>query len=193
MSARAGAPTFTSTGDVFLVENDTPMDDISVDRSVLSKFEQNITLVDSMCKKSADFLDHIVDNIGTTGDKKFHVASYLKQFFNAEIRGGKSIGNALTTFKALGKFYHEKMNAVIDKLKSDKTIMERRKQLYDGLEYLEKNEQKFVAMLTLYIKIIECKDLVMEQLDHLETFKTYVNTFAPKLQKRYGIRKTLLR
>jgi hypothetical protein len=54
--------------------------------------------------------------------------------------------------------------------------MERRKQLYDGLEYLEKNEQKFVAMFTLYIKIIECKDLVMEQLDHLETFKTYVQT-----------------
>ena len=52
--------------------------------------------------------------------------------------------------------------------------MQRRQQLYDGLEYLEKNEQNFIAMLTLYIKIIECKDLVMEQLDHLETFKTYV-------------------
>ena len=176
MSARAGAPTFTSPGDVFLVENDTPMDDISVDRSVLSKFEQNITLVDSMCKKSADFLDHLVDNMGTTGDKKFHVASYLKQFFNAEIRGGKSIGSAQTTLKALGEFYHEKMMAVIDKLKSDKTITERRKQMYDGIQYLEDNADKFTAMLTLYTKIIECKDLVMEQLDHLETFRTYVQT-----------------
>ena len=118
MSARAGAPTFKSTGDVFLVENDTPMDDISVDKSILAKFEQNITLVDAMCKKSGEFLDHIVDNIGTSGDKKFHVASYLKQFFNAEIRGGKSIGNAITTFKALGEFYHEKMNVIIGKLLS---------------------------------------------------------------------------
>jgi hypothetical protein len=143
---------------------------------VLSKFEQNITLVDAMCKKSATFLDHIVDNIGTTGDKKFHVASYLKQFFNAEIRGGKSIGNPVTTLKALGTFYKEKMDGIISKLKSDKAIMQRRQQLYDGLEYLEKNEQNFIAMLTLYIKIIECKDLVMEQLDHLETFKTYVQT-----------------
>ena len=176
MTAKAGAPRMKSTSEVFLVENDTPMDDISVDRSTLSKFEQNVSIVESMCKKSEVFLDHLVDNMGTTGDKKFHVASYLKQFFNAEIRGGRSIGNAQTTLKALGKFYHEKMMAVIDKLKSDKTIMERRKQMYDGIEYLEKNEQNFVAMLTLYTKIIECKDLVMAQLDHLETFKTYVQT-----------------
>ena len=176
MTAKAGAPRMKSTSEVFLVENDTPMDDISVDRSTLSKFEQNVSIVESMCKKSEVFLDHLVDNMGTTGDKKFHVASYLKQFFNAEIRGGRSIGNAQTTLKALGKFYHEKMMAVIDKLKSDKTIMERRKQMYDGIEYLEKNEQNFVAMLTLYTKIIECKDLVMSQLDHLETFKTYVQT-----------------
>ena len=176
MTAKAGAPKMKSTSEVFLVENDTPMDDISVDRSTLSKFEQNVSIVESMCKKSEVFLDHLVDNMGTTGNKKFHVASYLKQFFNAEIRGGRSIGNAQTTLKALGKFYHEKMMAVIDKLKSDKTIMERRKQMYDGIEYLEKNEQNFVAMLTLYTKIIECKDLVMSQLDHLETFKTYVQT-----------------
>ena len=176
MTAKAGAPKMKSTSEVFLVENDTPMDDISVDRSTLSKFEQNVSIVESMCKKSEVFLDHLVDNMGTTGNKKFHVASYLKQFFNAEIRGGRSIGNAQTTLKALGEFYHEKMMAVIDKLKSDKTIMERRKQMYDGIEYLEKNEQNFVAMLTLYTKIIECKDLVMSQLDHLETFKTYVQT-----------------
>ena len=175
-TAKAGAPKMKSTSEVFLVENDTPMDDISVDRSTLSKFEQNVSIVESMCKKSEVFLDHLVDNMGTTGNKKFHVASYLKQFFNAEIRGGRSIGNAQTTLKALGEFYHEKMMAVIDKLKSDKTIMERRKQMYDGIEYLEKNEQNFVAMLTLYTKIIECKDLVMSQLDHLETFKTYVQT-----------------
>ena len=176
MTAKAGAPRMKPTADVFLVDNDTPMDDISVDRSVLSKFDQNISLVETMCNKSGDFLDHLVDNMGTTGDKRFHVASYLKQFFNAEIRGGKSIGSAESTLKALGTFYHEKMMAVIDKLKSDKTITQRRQQMYDGIQYLEDNADKFTAMLTLYTKIIECKDLVMAQLDHLETFRTYVQT-----------------
>ena len=176
MTARAGAPKMKPTPDVFLVDNDTPMDDISVDRSILSKFEQNISLVETMCNKSGDFLDHLVDNMGTTGDKKFHVASYLKQFFNAEIRGGKSIGSAESTLKAIGEFYHSKMMAIIDKLKSDKTIMERRQQMYAGIQYLEDNADKFTAMLTLYTKIIECKDLVMAQLDHLETFRTYVQT-----------------
>ena len=37
-----------------------------------------------MCKKSGTFLDHLVENMGTKGDKKFHVASYLKQFFNGD-------------------------------------------------------------------------------------------------------------
>ena len=136
MTAKAGAPRMKPTADVFLVDNDTPMDDISVDRSILSKFEQNISLVETMCNKSGDFLDHLVDNMGTTGDKKFHVASYLKQFFNAEIRGGRSIGNPVTTLKALGAFYKEKMDGIISKLKADKAIMQRRQQLYDGLEYL---------------------------------------------------------
>ena len=66
--------------------------------------------------------------------------------------------------------------AIIDKLKADKTIMQRRQQMYTGMQYLEDNADKFTAMLTLYTKIIECKDLVMAQLDHLETFKTYVQT-----------------
>ena len=139
MTAKAGAPKMKPTADVFLVDNDTPMDDISVDKSTLSKFQQNISQVETLCNQSADFLDHLVDNMGTTGDKKFHVASYLKQFFNAEIRGGKSIGSAQSTLKALGAFYHEKMMAIIDKLKSDKTIMQRRQQMYDGLQYLEDN------------------------------------------------------
>ena len=78
MTAKAGAPKMKPTADVFLVDNDTPMDDISVDKSTLSKFEQNISIVESMCKTSGDFLDHLVENMGTTGDKKFHVASYLK-------------------------------------------------------------------------------------------------------------------
>ena len=178
MSAAAGAPVdqFSKTTDVAVIKNDTPINDVAMDKMHLQTFTNNVREIESMCKKSGDFLDHLVDNMGTTGDKKFHVASYLKQFFNAEIRGGKSIGNAQTTLKALGEFYHSKMMAIIDKLKADKTIMQRRQQMYTGMQYLEDNADKFTAMLTLYTKIIECKDLVMAQLDHLETFKTYVQT-----------------
>ena len=152
------------------------MNDIAIDESTLTKFKANVSDIEKLCSESGQFLDTLVSNMGTTGDKKFHVASYLKQFFNAEIRGGRSIGDPVTTLKALGAFYKEKMEGIIAKLKSDKAIMQRRQQLYDGLGYLEKNKENFIAMLTLYIKIIECKDLVMEQLDHLETFKTYVQT-----------------
>ena len=47
--------------------------------------------------------------MGTTGDKKYHVASYLKQFFNAEIKASRTITDPKKALKSLGEFYHGKM------------------------------------------------------------------------------------
>ena len=49
--------------------------------------------------------------------------------------------------KSLGQFYHEKMGKEVSKMKSVQKQAERRKQLlYDGLDILSDNEQKFHAM-----------------------------------------------
>ena len=178
MTARGGAPTaqFTQSDNVLVVENDTEMSDVSVDTSKLKKFEANVTVIGKMCQKSGKFLDHLVENMGTSGDKKFHVASYLKQFFNAEIKASRSITDPKKALKQLGTFYHEKMNKEVSKMKSVQKQAERRTQLYDGLGYLEDNEQAFHAMFNLYRKIQENKTIVIEALDNLETFRTFVRT-----------------
>ena len=178
MTAKGGAPTaqFSKSENVVVVENDTEMSDVSVDASKLKKFEANVTIIAQMCKKSGTFLDHLVENMGTKGDKKFHVASYLKQFFNAEIKASRSITDPKKALKSLGKFYHEKMGKEVNKMKSVQKQAERRKQLYDGLGYLENNEQEFHAMFNLYRKIQENKTIVIEALDNLETFRTFVRT-----------------
>ena len=129
-----------------------------------------------MCAICGPFLDELVDNIGTTGDKKFHVASFLKQFFNSEIKQARTITNVQTTMKRLGSFYHEKMMKEIDKVKSDKAKTAKRMLLYSGLEYIEQHQREFNAMLAMYKKMQEAKQLVIDQLDHLETFRTYVQT-----------------
>ncbi len=178
MTAKGGAPTaqFTKSDTVVVVENDTEMSDVSVDTSKLKKFEANVTIIGQMCQKSGAFLDHLVENMGTSGDKKFHVASYLKQFFNAEIKASRSITDPKKALKQLGEFYHEKMNKEVSKMKSVQKQAERRTQLYDGLGYLEDNEQAFHAMFNLYRKIQENKTIVIEALDNLETFRTFVRT-----------------
>jgi hypothetical protein len=116
--------------------------------------------------------------MGTTGNAKYHIASYLKQFFNDEVKKQNTI-DPTKAFKDLGKFYHTKMTAVIDKLKSPAAKTDKRNLMYAGLKYLEDNEREFKAMLALYKKIQENKQLVIDELDRVENLgpiKYFVKT-----------------
>ena len=175
MSAKAGAHV-ESTKDCVCIQNDTPIQDVGMNASDFKKFEGNVQIIAAMCKKSGAFLDELVAGSGTTGNKKFYVGSFVKTFFNAEIKASRTINDPKAALKSLGQFYHEKMNKEVSKMKSVQKQAERRKQLYDGLTYLEDNEQKFHAMFALYRKIQESKQLVIDALDKLEKFKTYVQT-----------------
>ena len=176
MNAKAGADVSSDIQGCVVINNDTPMTDVSVPAQTLKKFEGNLLIIEKMCRTSGKFLDHLVDNMGTTGNAKYHVASYLKQFFNAEIKESRRINDPKVALKSLGAFYHEKMNKEVSKMRSVQKQAERRKQLYDGLTYLEENEKEFHAMFALYRKIQESKQLVISALDKLEKFKTYVQT-----------------
>ena len=178
MTASAGAPTseFSKTTDCVVIENDTPMADVAVPTNTLQLFERNTNTIESMCKKSGKFLNTLVDNMGTSGDKKFHIASYLKQFFNNEIKEGRSISDSQKAIKSIGEFYRTKMNKEVEKMKSVQKQAERRKQMYDGMAYLEDNITEFDAMFTLYRKMQENKEIVIKALDNLETFRTFVQT-----------------
>ena len=175
MSAKAGAHV-ESSKDCVCIQNDTPIQDVGMNASDFKKFEGNVQIIEQMCKKSGAFLDELVAGSGTTGDKKFYVGSFVKTFFNAEIKASRTINDPKAALKSLGQFYHEKMNKEVSKMKSVQKQAERRKQLYDGLTYLEDNEQRFHAMFALYRKIQESKQLVIDALDKLESFKTYVQT-----------------
>ena len=176
MNAKAGADVSSDIQGCVVINNDTPMADVSVPAQTLKKFEGNLLIIEKMCRTSGKFLDHLVDNMGTTGNAKYHVASYLKQFFNAEIKESRRINDPKVALKSLGTFYHEKMNKEVTKMRSVQKQAERRKQLYDGLTYLEENEKEFHAMFALYRKIQENKQIVIDALDNLESFKTFVQT-----------------
>ena len=176
MNAKAGADVSSDIQGCVVINNDTPMTDVSVPAQTLKKFEGNLLIIEKMCRTSGKFLDHLVDNMGTTGNAKYHVASYLKQFFNAEIKESRRINDPKVALKSLGTFYHEKMNKEVAKMRSVQKQAERRKQLYDGLTYLEENEKEFHAMFALYRKIQENKQIVIDALDNLESFKTFVQT-----------------
>ena len=65
---------------------------------------------------------------------------------------------------------------MLDAIKTPKNKAEKRKLVYDSESYLMDNAAKFKAMLSLYKEIQIVKQMVIDKLDKLEQFKTFVKT-----------------
>tara|TARA_B100001250_G_scaffold116138_1_gene98455 strand:- start:356 stop:1561 length:1206 start_codon:yes stop_codon:yes gene_type:complete len=178
MQAKAGAPinTYNKISEVAVINNDTPMDRVGFSKAELTKFDNYISKIKEMCRKCGPFLDELVDAIGTTGDKKFHIASFLKQFFNNEIKNARTINNVDDAMYSMLNFYGDKMEKELAKIKTAANLTKKRNLVYDSQLYVEKNKDKFKAMLTLYKELQTVKQMVIDKLDHLEEFRTYVQT-----------------
>ena len=175
MQARAGAGV-SGSQDALVIKNDTPMDRVGFSQQELQRFDNHVQKIERMCSLAGDFLDDLVSNMGSTGDKKFHISTYIKQFFNSEVRAGTQITNVDETVNALVNFYDEKMQKELAKIK---TVANRTKKcalVYQSENYLLDNVYKFKAMIALYKELQILKQMVIDKLDHLEEFRTYVQT-----------------
>ena len=175
MQARAGADV-TGSREALVIKNDTPMHRVGFSAAELRQFDNHVQKIERMCSLAGDFLDDLVSNMGSTGDKKFHISTYIKQFFNSEVRAGTQITNVDETVNALVNFYDEKMQKELAKIK---TVANRTKKcalVYKSENYLLDNVYKFKAMIALYKELQDLKQMVIDKLDHLEEFRTYVQT-----------------
>jgi hypothetical protein len=175
MQARAGADVKESA-DALVVKNDTPMHKVGMTRVEMTKFNNSIKKIERMCMICGDFLNELVDAQGKTGDAKFHISSFLKPFFNDEIKNARAIGNISKTLENLANFYHAKTSKELAKIKTEKNLIAKRNLVYKSENYLMENEAKFKAMLALYKELQAVKQLVIDKLDHLEEFRTFVQT-----------------
>ena len=176
MQARAGAKGVKGNSNVAVIENDTPINKITLSKSEIVELENHIKKIERMCQICGDFLDDLVANFGNTGDKKFHISSYLKQFFNAEIRDRRNVGNIDETINALVNFYDEKMQKELSKIKTVANRTKKSALVYKSENYLLDNVYKFKAMLALYKEFQIIKQKIIDKLDHLEKFNTFVQT-----------------
>ena len=175
MQAVAGAKIKGSI-EVLSVDNDTPMDRVGLNHAEELLFDKYVANIEKMCAASGEFLDELTTLSGTAGDAKWHVSSYLKQFFNSQIKNQKTISNTTQALEDLTNFYHSKVKPLADKIKTPKTQVAKKKLIYDSENYLINNATKFKSMLGLYKEIQEIKKFVIDKLDKLETFKTFVQT-----------------
>ena len=177
MQAKAGVgETLKEIKEVAIINNDTPMHKVGLNHQEEINFDKMISAIEKNCKECGDFLDQLVLFSGTKGDEKYHVASYVKQFFNSEIKAARAIGDVSKTFASLYNFYYDKTKALVDKIKTPATKAQKSKLIHHSQNYLRENEDKFKAMITLYKKIQESKQFIIDKLDKLETFRTFALT-----------------
>jgi len=175
MQARAGAKIKSNTH-VACIQNDTPINKVTLSEREISEFNRHIAKIERMCRICGPFLDDLVENFGNTGDKKFHISSYIKQFFNAEIRERRNVGNVDETIYSLVNFYDAKMQKELAKIKTPANRVKKANLVYKSENYLIDNVYKFKAMLALYKEFQIVKQKIIDKLDHLEEFKTFVLT-----------------
>ena len=175
MQALAGA-NIEGSADALVVKNDTPMHKVGFDRAEMVRFNNYISKIERMCGICGDFLDDLVNETGSTGDKKFHIATYLKQYFNNEIKNARSVNNVDEAVYELANFYHEKMSKELAKIKTAANLTKKRNLVYQSEKYLVDNVYKFKSLLALYKEMQAVKQMVIDKLDKLETFRTFVQT-----------------
>ena len=175
MQAHAGA-NVDGNSDVLVVKNDTPMHKVGFSRAEMGKFDRYIQKIERMCQICGPFLDELVAVGGKTGDAKFHISSFLKQFFNNEIKNARTIANVDEAMYDMLNFYEEKTSKELAKIKTVANLTKKRKLVYDSQNYVVENVYKFKAMLALYKELQAVKQMVIDKLDHLEEFRTFVQT-----------------
>lgn len=175
MQARAGAKV-NGSDDALVIGNDTPMHRVGFSSTEMSKFDASIRKIERMCQICGDFLDELVGASGSTGDAKFHISTFLKPFFNDQIKNARNVGNVDETLYDLANFYHAKTSKELAKIKTAANLTKKRNLVYASENYLVDNVYKFKAMIALYKELQIVKQMVIDKLDHLEEFRTFVQT-----------------
>ena len=175
MQALAGANIEGST-DALVVKNDTPMHKVGFDRAEMVRFNNYISKIERMCGICGDFLDELVGVSGSTGDAKFHISTFLKPYFNDQIKNARSINNVDEALYDLANFYHAKTSKELAKIKTAANLTKKRNLVYQSEKYLVDNVYKFKSLLALYKEMQAVKQMVIDKLDKLETFRTFVQT-----------------
>ncbi len=168
---------FNNSPDVFVIDNDTPMDKVGLTPSEKREWMKLVNCINNNCKKCGPFLDELVlygSGTNPKGDTRYHIAPYIKAFFNAEIRENKVTTNPTETLKNLIEFYHAKMHKLISAVKTPKVVVQKKQLVNETLLYLATKEEEFKAMIALYRDIQHVKTLVIDKLDPLEKYRTYI-------------------
>lgn len=168
------APLFVGTEDIFIPNaNFKDAQGISrFDNTQKIKYIATINRAEGSLKRASRFLDIMQSH----GQSRFLMPILFKQFFNQQIRSGKSILNTRRTVAQFAKFYSDRLDAEMNAKTSAKG-KERYKQMkLEGLNFIARYQNEIYFTFASYISIRDAKRMVIAQLNKVGQIRTYIGS-----------------
>lgn len=128
----------------------------------------------ALVRAAGNFLDEIAKQI--EANDQLTVGPRLKIYFNTYVRQGRRVSSARRFVSDFKKYFEGEVQKAVDKVKTPKAKAGKLKKLYDGMEFIENNEQALVKTVGLYTTLQNAKNFFVRKLEKGEKFGTYLRT-----------------
>jgi len=136
------------------------------EKSKLINWKRTATRTLPQCSK---FLNEISESY----EDSWSITYLIKQYFNTRVREGQKVNSAKKFYEDFVDYWEQKFRKEIAKKATPKAKAKWRKQMFDGIVYLKKNESSFIQMVVLYNTIQNIKNIFVPKLEAGERFRTY--------------------
>ena len=143
--------------------------------------EQEVTVLGRLKKQSPNhlrkagtFLNEVADQI--VKKDQLTIGPRLKIFFNAYVRQGKTVPSAAKFYAEFSEYFTNECQKAVDKVKTPKAKSTKKKKMYEGLDFIEKNKDALYSTVELYKILQEAKLVFIRKLERGEKIGTYLKT-----------------
>ena len=148
--------------------------DLLLTKSEVATLSRMRTVSIRLVTGSSNFLDEVAKQI--VAKDQLTVGPRLKIYFNTYVRQGKRVTSATRFVQDFKAYFEGEVMKAVDKVKQPKTKAAKLKKLYEGMEFIENNEDALMKTVGLYTTLQNAKLFFIRKLEKGEKLRTYLRT-----------------
>ena len=164
------------TADVLVLSAETDQlgKDVLLTQQEVNKLKSMKRASVTLVRQSASFLDSVAEQI--EANDQLTVGPRLKIYFNTYVRQGRRVSSASNFVRDFKHYFETEVKKAADKVKTPKAKAGKLKKLYDGLDFIEANENSLLKTVGLYTTLQQAKLLFIRKLEKGEKIRTYLRS-----------------
>ena len=178
LNARFGydVSSLRSSRDVLVLSAETGEmgNDLMLTNSEVTSLQRMRIASSRLVSISSSFLDEVAEQIAAKD--QLTVGPRLKIYFNTYVRQGRRVTSATRFVQDFKAYFEGEVMKAVDKVKQPKTKAAKLKKLYEGMEFIENNENALMKTVGLYTTLQNAKLFFIRKLERGEELRTYLRT-----------------